>query len=58
MPTTDRTYGTVIYATGVVDFTEDEEAIKAMLREGIRTGRESFLSSGSSPSKPRVSGAG
>ncbi len=41
MPVAERTYGTVIYATGVVDFTEDEEAIKEMLREGRRVVKDS-----------------
>lgn len=41
MPMAERTYGTVIYATGVVDFTDDEEAIKEMLREGGRVVKDS-----------------
>ncbi len=36
MPFPDRTYQTVIYATGVVDFTDDEAGIRAMLTEGRR----------------------
>src|ERR1039457_1938956 len=36
MPFAERTYGTVIYATGVVDFTNDEEEIRVMLKEGRR----------------------
>ena len=36
MPIPDQHYGTVIYATGVIDFTDDEEGIQAMLREGVR----------------------
>jgi SAM-dependent methyltransferase len=41
MPIPDRCYGTVIYATGVVDFTGDEEQIKRMLEEGKRIVKES-----------------
>jgi ubiquinone/menaquinone biosynthesis C-methylase UbiE len=41
IPMPDRTYGTVIYATGVVDFTADEEDIKAMLTEGGRIVKDS-----------------
>ena len=41
MPLADRTYATVIYATGVVDFTGDEEEIKAMLTEGRRVLKDS-----------------
>lgn len=36
MPFAEGTYGTVIYATGVVDFTPDEEEIRRMLMEGRR----------------------
>jgi len=36
LPIAEQTYGTVIYATGVVDFTGDEERIKLMLEEGRR----------------------
>jgi ubiquinone/menaquinone biosynthesis C-methylase UbiE len=36
MPFAERTYGAVIYATGVIDFTGDEEAIRMMLKEGRR----------------------
>jgi hypothetical protein len=36
MPIPDRTYETVIFATGVIDFTEDEAAIRMMLAEGRR----------------------
>ena len=36
LPIAEQTYGTVIYATGVVDFTSDEERIKLMLEEGRR----------------------
>jgi ubiquinone/menaquinone biosynthesis C-methylase UbiE len=41
MPIPDQTYETVIFATGVVDFTEDETAIRMMLKEGRRVVRES-----------------
>jgi SAM-dependent methyltransferase len=41
MPMAERTYGTVIYATGVVDFTQDEEMIKEMLHEGARVVKDS-----------------
>ncbi|HSZ56007.1 MAG TPA: methyltransferase domain-containing protein [Tepidisphaeraceae bacterium] len=36
LPIAERTYGTVIYATGVVDCTGDEERIRLMLEEGRR----------------------
>ena len=36
LPIAEQTYGTVIYATGVIDFTEDEKEIQAMLLEGRR----------------------
>jgi len=36
MPFAEASYQTIIYATGVVDFTADENAIKAMLTEGQR----------------------
>lgn len=36
LPMLAATYETIIYATGVVDFTSDEEAIRAMFREGRR----------------------
>jgi SAM-dependent methyltransferase len=36
MPFPERTYRTIIYATGVVDFIGDEEQIKAILNEGRR----------------------
>jgi ubiquinone/menaquinone biosynthesis C-methylase UbiE len=36
MPFGDGTYETVLYATGVVDFTGDEQAIQSMLNEGRR----------------------
>lgn len=36
LPFGDAAYETVIYATGVVDFNNDEEAIGRMLREGRR----------------------
>jgi hypothetical protein len=36
MPLADATYKTVIYATGVIDFTSDENAIRGMLNEGRR----------------------
>jgi SAM-dependent methyltransferase len=36
MPLADGTYDTVIYATGVIDFTRDENAIHRMLCEGRR----------------------
>src|SRR3974390_694177 len=36
MPFGDGAYGTVLYATGVVDFTGDEQVIRSMLKEGRR----------------------
>ena len=36
LPFGDGTYGAVVYATGVIDFTPDEGAIGSMLREGKR----------------------
>lgn len=36
LPFADRTYGTIIYATGVIDFTSDEPGIGSMLAEGRR----------------------
>jgi len=41
MPFPAASYATVIYATGVVDFTSDEDAIRAMLTEGRRVVSES-----------------
>ena len=41
MPFAERTYGTVIYATGVIDFTGDEDGIKMMLKEGRRVVNDS-----------------
>src|SRR6202030_3856304 len=41
LPIADGAYGTVIYATGVIDFTGDEPAISAMLRDGRRVARDS-----------------
>jgi hypothetical protein len=41
MPIPDQTYETVIFATGVIDFTEDETAIRAMLEEARRVVRKS-----------------
>jgi ubiquinone/menaquinone biosynthesis C-methylase UbiE len=41
MPIAERTYETVIYATGVVDFTSDEAGIRKMLMEGKRVVRDS-----------------
>ena len=41
MPFAGRTYGTVIYATGVIDFTADEEGIRMMLAEGRRIVKDS-----------------
>ena len=41
LPVANGTYGTVIYATGVIDFLEDERAIHAMLQEGRRVARNS-----------------
>ena len=41
LPIADGAYATIIYATGVIDFTEDERAIAAMLREGRRVARDS-----------------
>jgi SAM-dependent methyltransferase len=40
LPFADGTYGTIIYATGVVDFNGDEAAIRNMLNEGTRVVRE------------------
>ena len=36
LPLGDATYETIIYATGVIDFNGDEEAIRKMLSEGRR----------------------
>ncbi|MBE0544790.1 MAG: class I SAM-dependent methyltransferase [Verrucomicrobia bacterium] len=36
MPLGDATYETIIYATGVIDFNSDENAIRCILREGQR----------------------
>ena len=36
LPFADGTYGAVVYATGVIDFTGDEEGIRRMLKEGRR----------------------
>jgi len=36
LPLGDATYESVIYATGVIDFNSDEEAIRSMLSEGRR----------------------
>jgi hypothetical protein len=36
LPFGDGTYGTVLYATGVIDFIGDEEVIREILREGRR----------------------
>ena len=36
MPLGDATYETVIYATGVIDFNSDENAIRSILNEGRR----------------------
>jgi SAM-dependent methyltransferase len=41
MPIPSQTYETVLFATGVIDFTEDETAIRMMLEEGRRVVRES-----------------
>lgn len=41
MPFPAASYATIIYATGVVDFTADEDDIRAMLMEGRRVIRES-----------------
>jgi ubiquinone/menaquinone biosynthesis C-methylase UbiE len=41
LPIADRTYSTVIYATGVIDFTEDETEIKEILGEGRRVVKDS-----------------
>jgi ubiquinone/menaquinone biosynthesis C-methylase UbiE len=41
MPFGNGSYSTVIFATGVVDFMSDEEAIKAALNEGKRVVKES-----------------
>jgi len=40
VPVAGRSYGTVIYATGVIDFTEDEAGIRLMLEEGKRIIKE------------------
>ncbi|HVV71021.1 MAG TPA: class I SAM-dependent methyltransferase, partial [Verrucomicrobiae bacterium] len=40
MPIPDRKYGTVLYATGVIDFSGDDIKIKAMLQEGRRVTTE------------------
>ncbi len=40
LPFAGRGYGTVIYATGVVDFTDDEDGIRAMLAEARRIVKE------------------
>jgi len=39
LPLGDATYQTVLYATGVVDFNSDEEAIRRMLDEGRRVAK-------------------
>ena len=39
MPLGDAIYETVIFATGVIDFTGDEGAIRSMLREGRRVAK-------------------
>jgi 2-polyprenyl-3-methyl-5-hydroxy-6-metoxy-1,4-benzoquinol methylase len=36
MPFPDQSYGTIIYATGVIDFLGDEQAIAIILKEGQR----------------------
>ena len=36
MPFRDQSYGTIIYATGVIDFMENEQAIGVILKEGRR----------------------
>lgn len=36
LPFANDTYGTVVYATGVVDFNPDEAAIRGILNEGMR----------------------
>src|SRR5258708_2424671 len=41
MPFPRATYETIIYATGVVDFTAEEDEIQAMLTEGRRVVKES-----------------
>lgn len=41
MPFPAASYATIIYATGVVDFTAEEDDIRAMLREGRRVVRNS-----------------
>ena len=40
LPFADGTYGTVVYATGVVDFSMDEAAVRSMLKEGTRVVRD------------------
>ena len=41
IPVAPQAYGTVIYATGVIDFTGDEAAIALMLKEGKRIVKDS-----------------
>jgi SAM-dependent methyltransferase len=41
MPLATGSYETIIYATGVVDFTAEEDEIQAMLMEGRRVAKES-----------------
>jgi len=41
MPFRDGAYKTIIYATGVIDFMSDEEAIRAILHEGRRVANHS-----------------
>ena len=41
LPFGDATYGTILYATGVVDFAADENAIQRVLEEGRRVARPS-----------------
>lgn len=39
LPLGDATYETIVYATGVIDFNADEEAIRKMLSEGRRVAK-------------------
>ncbi len=41
LPFADESYRTIIYATGVIDFTDDEAAIGRMLKDGRRVAQES-----------------
>jgi hypothetical protein len=41
LPFADGTYGTVVYATGVIDFTGEETTIQSMIQEGSRVAHPS-----------------